>query len=66
MGQFNYKIICFSLVTYFWGNDKREPNYFVIPNKIIKQTRTKLFCNIPIKLYDKREPNYVVIPNKII
>ena len=35
-------------------------------NKIIRQTRTKLFCNIPIKLYDKREPNYFVIPNKII
>jgi hypothetical protein len=35
--------------------DKREPNYFVILNKIIWQTRTKLFCNFPIKLYDKRE-----------
>jgi hypothetical protein len=38
--------------------DKREPNYFVIPNKIIWQTRTKLFCNSAIKLHDKREPNY--------
>jgi hypothetical protein len=45
--------------------DKREPNYFVIPNKIIWQTRTKLFCDFPIKLNDKREPNYFVIHSRL-
>ena len=41
--------------------DKRERNYFVITNKIILETRNKLFCSAPIKLDDKREPNYFVI-----